>query len=492
MIKLSRFQKLIVLGTVSLISLTGYLLISCRVHTVGFPLDDAWIHQVYARNLAESGQWIFSGAQSSGGSTSPLWSALISFMYIVGVSPAWGTHLWGWLMLWGAGAAGMLLYERLSEADQPDGGDLLAGVLLVLEWHLVWAAGSGMETLLFSLLGLVVILLYLQPGLPSWTAAGALSGLAVWVRPGALSLLLIPGYLLILNSETPGQRLRRLVLGLSGFSCLFLPYLWFNKMTAGTVWPNTFFAKQAEYAILRQIPLISRIGELSLQPVTGVGLILVPGLILAAVRWVRQRHWAKLAGLVWSAGYLMMYSLRLPVTYQHGRYLMPVIPILVVTGWLGLSFWLSQQEDQVWQFVISRAWLGILGIILAVFWGLGAQAYGRDVGVIETEMVRTAVWIQENIPEEAVLGAHDIGALGYFTEHEIVDLAGLVSPDVIPFIRDEKQLARYLDAQGADYLVAFPSWYPELAAQSDPIYQSGGRFAPRLGNAHMTVYKWNP
>jgi hypothetical protein len=151
---------------------------------------------------------------------------------------------------------------------------------------------------------------------------------------------------------------------------------------------------------------------------------------------------------------------------------------------------LGQSAKQGWQFVAAHAWLGILGIILAAFWWLGAQAYGRDVGVIETEMVRTAVWVDNNLPDEAVLGAHDIGALGYFTENRIVDLAGLVSPDVIPFIRNEKQLASYLDAQGTDYLVAFPGWYPELAGQSHPIYQSGGQFAPRLGSENMAVYRW--
>ncbi len=38
----------------------------------GFPLDDAWIHQVYARNLALHGQWAFVLGQPSAGSTSPL------------------------------------------------------------------------------------------------------------------------------------------------------------------------------------------------------------------------------------------------------------------------------------------------------------------------------------------------------------------------------------------------------------------------------------
>ena len=46
--------------------------------------------------------------------------------------------------------------------------------------------------------------------------------------------------------------------------------------------------------------------------------------------------------------------------------------------------------------VISKVWL-ISGIsIIGLFWILGAKAYAEDVAIIESEMVSTAHWIQEN------------------------------------------------------------------------------------------------
>ncbi|HKJ37402.1 MAG TPA: hypothetical protein VJ972_01385, partial [Anaerolineales bacterium] len=86
------------------------------------------------------------------------------------------------------------------------------------------------------------------------------------------------------------------------------------------------------------------------------------------------------------------------------------------------------------------------------------------------------------------LGVHDIGAIGYFTQNPIIDLAGLITPDVVPFIRDETRLSEYLDGQDAQYLVTFPSWYPQLTAGNSQIFDAHDNNFP---NANvMTIYRW--
>jgi hypothetical protein len=122
---------------------------------------------------------------------------------------------------------------------------------------------------------------------------------------------------------------------------------------------------------------------------------------------------------------------------------------------------------------------------------LGAGSFANDVGVINTEMIATAHWIQENIPLEKSIAAHDIGALGYFANRPVVDLAGLVSPDVIPFIRDETALATYLDAQRVDYFVTLQGWYPELEAKSEEVFSTEAGLSPTLGGTNMKVYQWS-
>lgn len=124
------------------------------------------------------------------------------------------------------------------------------------------------------------------------------------------------------------------------------------------------------------------------------------------------------------------------------------------------------------------------------FWLIGAKAYALDVAIIESEMVDTARWVQQNTSHDAVIAAHDIGALGYFAQRPLVDLAGLVSPEVIPFVRDETAIQAYLDQSHVEYLVTFPAWYPSLVRQAPVLYVSAGEFSPRLDGENMTVFLW--
>ena len=122
--------------------------------------------------------------------------------------------------------------------------------------------------------------------------------------------------------------------------------------------------------------------------------------------------------------------------------------------------------------------------------GIGAFTYAQDVAIINTEMVAASQWIAVNTPPNAIIGAHDIGALGYFGNRRILDLAGLVSPDVIPFIRDENALAVYLNGHGANYLLTFPGWYPQLVQNRRILFQTSGIFSIAAGGENMAVYQW--
>ena len=450
---------------------------------LGFPLDDGWIHQTYARNLAAYHQWAYNPGEVSAGSTSPLWTLLLALGYALRLD----FRLWTFLL--GAALLGATAWTacRLARALFPDAPQLpwLVAAFCGLEWHLGWAALSGMETLLFSALGLAVLESWLA-GKRGW-AVGLMGGLLTLSRPEGAMLAGIVGAAMLLQDVRAGRSSRWLAFGAS-FAALLLPYLAFHWAIGGSPFPNTLYAKQAEYAILlANKPWLQRLSELAWTTSIGGQILLVPGFVYALARLIRDRNWKALVPPLWWGSYLALYAWSLPVTYQHGRYLIPCIPILAIYGLWGT---LLLFELNPWR-LLNRAWGISVAIVTLAFWILGAEAYASDVRIINSEMVATASWIRQHTPSDSLVAAHDIGALGYYGDRKLLDLAGLITPEVIPFIRDEGRLLALLEEKGADYLVTFPSWYPEMVSNPalDPVYAGNSPWVVEAGGDHMTVYR---
>jgi hypothetical protein len=145
--------------------------------------------------------------------------------------------------------------------------------------------------------------------------------------------------------------------------------------------------------------------------------------------------------------------------------------------------------------VLARALLIAAALLFPAFWAtIGAPAYATDVAIIEGEMVAVAHWINDHTAPDALIAAHDIGAIGYFARRPLLDMAGLVSPEVIPFIRDEEAIMEWLEEREADYLVTFPTWYPELTADPrvEMVFQTDTAVTRAQGEENMAVYalKW--
>ncbi len=485
---INRKLFLSVVIAVGVLSAGAFLIICAQKTSLGFPLDDAWIHQTYARNLGEKGEWSFIPGQSSAGSTAPLWSALIALGYLLDIPYKWWTYGIGVTALIATAWLAVDLFRTRDRALGEWGIGLAA--LLLLEWHLVWAALSGMETILLSFLSVLVFWVLAQEAL-NFFSVGVLIGVGIWVRPDALTLLLPVIWIILIMYKGNIRQIRtallRIIVGISG---PFLIYLTMNLTVAGSVWPSTYYAKQVEYIALRQSPLIFRyFGQVS-AITAGALFIMLPGILLYVIQAITSRSWARLAPILWTGAYIGAYALRLPATYQHGRYVIPTIPILLAVGCEGMRNWYSHNGGSRARRFIHRVWIISLAAVVVIFWWQGSQAYAQDVAIIETEMVKASRWVAENTELDSSIAAHDIGALGYFGERMIIDLAGLVTPEVIPIIRSEVELESFLDQNSADYLMTFPGWYPHLISGREMIYSTRSEFSPQAGGENIAIYQW--
>ena len=476
------------LGGLTLLVVAVYLTMGGLSGGPGYPLDDAWIHQTYARNLATLHQWTYFNGNTTNGSTAPLWTLLLSVGYFLDIPYLVWSNFFGSIFLFGTGAAGLLIFKEIFSSQKKE-ISMVAALILVGEWHLVWASVSGMETMFYIFCVMVLFLLTLNAK-PDWLGAGILIGLAIWLRPDAITLVGPAGMILLLKPHSWKVKGRQLLILMAGLLIVFLPYLGFNRLLSGSWMPNTFYAKQAEYASLLSLPWIVRFGQLAAQPLIGVGALLLPGAGYAIYLIVVNRFFSIGAWFAWWLGYTCIYATMLPVTYQHGRYLMPGMPVFLVIGlWGSFELMARYWRKRKWSIPL-KSWAFSILIVWGLFLFLGAQAFAADEAIIQSEMVRTAQWISLNTAPNAVVAAHDIGALGYFGQRKIIDLAGLVTTDVIPIIRDEPGLKQYLDTHQADCLMVFPDWYSNLAVDKRILYQSRGQAVIQAGGTNMAVYDW--
>jgi len=475
---------------IGLVSVSLYVFLASQTQAIGFPLDDAWIHQTYARNLADLGEWSFIPGITSAGSTAPLWTFVLSLLHLVSRgTPLFLTYLMGALVLWGLACLAELIFRKSIRMGNPQ--IPIAGILMTLEWHLVWASASGMETVLMAVVVLAVFYFLFTNSSHGSVLAGLVIGIGIWVRPDALTLVGPLIFVLLLRNSDWKARLKVLGTSLAALTIPLAAYLTFNFGLSGQIWPNTFYAKQAEYAALQEIALLTRYGQILLLPMVGVGILLLPGFVYKGMQAIRTRDTYWMTAFIWWLGYSLIYALQLPVTYQHGRYLIPAMPVYLLVGLVGSLEGLKLEQPARGLFwSLKRVWIGASVIVLAIFWAIGGQSYAKDVAIINTEMVDAALWLNQNTTTDDLIAVHDIGAVGYFSQRQIIDLAGLVTPELIPIIRDETHLAVYLEQKGAAYLMTFPEWYPELTSRLEPVYTSGGTFSPEAGGENMVIYRW--
>jgi hypothetical protein len=254
-----------------------------------------------------------------------------------------------------------------------------------------------METILHALIIFVVLSALISES-RRYLTLGVLAGLSIWVRPDGLTLLGPILFAGLLSEKSWYGRAEAFWKTLLGFGALFFPYLLFNLALSGNPLPNTFYAKQAEYgAFWLSKPLTERLSDYLWPILASPFLVLIPAAIWWLAKNIRARNWGVLAGLLWFLGYIAIYFTRLPA-YQHGRYIIPALPILYLWGVLGFlelisSSKLNQRVVFVWQ---------VLTVVLTLtFQFIGARQNANDISWIETEMVKTAKWVEQNIPSDA-------------------------------------------------------------------------------------------
>ena len=303
--------------------------------------DDAYISFRYARHLVEGLGLVFNPGERVEGYTNFLWTVWLALGMWLGLGPH-GVAIASGVAAYAGSVALLWRWTRRRGGWLPIAA---VGALCHREW--VQFATGGLETSLFVLLVLLAVTRVAERRRPLWT--GVVLGLAILTRPdGALVAVVLGLWELAARPGGVRARLRGVMPMVLGAAALVGPFLAWRVSYYGAWVPNTYFAKSADRAWWSQ-------GAAYAGLFFRQHWVLLAGILLWVVSVARgQARAAALLPLAVASVYTL-WVIRVGGDFMHGRFLVPVVPLLLLAA-----------EDGLRALGPRAEWLGGAGVVAAL------------------------------------------------------------------------------------------------------------------------------
>ena len=505
-VKLNNKAKLIIIITLIIISVAlPYYYVSYAYsvnHENGFPLDDPWIHLTFARNLVEYGSFsYYKNEIVTAGSTSPLYTLMLAAGFLVTKNEMILSYVLGILFF----ALSAFMFYKLSQTLFPKEIWLAiaASLVFVLDRWMNFISVTGMETTLFILLLIAAFYYYRKRNA---VLTGLMLGLLFWTRPDSVAFIgaIIADYLLFLyfRKKSPKENeiepftSKDIIKAGTVFVILLAAYFAMNLSLSGSLLPNTYEAKLTYYTP----EFRSRADFLKFEvwdyfTESSYVLFIVP-FIVAVIKILgdsfKSRYNTFLLPVVFIFAFIFIYWYKLPYAHRFGRYMMPIIPFYIITFVYGARVFFKYLygvfKDRNTVNGLNFIFLGAVIVYSASSYYENKNVYQDQTHHIAIRQVAAAKWLKNNTPEGSVIATHDVGAIGYYSERKIVDVAGLINPEFIKKL-NTKDFARFMTEQmvkeHVDYIAFLREWY--RVVNQTPLFTTGDQ-----NFEIMDVFKFDP
>lgn len=465
-----------------------------------FPLDDPWIHLTFAKNLAHYFSFsYFKNEMATAGSTSPVYTFLVAAGFVVSNNEMIISYVVGILFFILSG----VYFYKLSGFDftKENYFALLFTAIFVADKWMSFISVSGMETTMFIFTLIAAAYFYRKRN----TAVFAVFlGLILWGRPDGVTFIgaLAVDYFFAVRFSKTDKTIKLfskndfVKIGIIAGAIVVL-YFIMNFVLSGSLLPNTYSAKLTYYA-----PEFKSRSEFLKFEVwdyftSGAYGILAVGFIFSAVKMLydlaKKKYNPNILYVLAVFALIFVYWFKLPYAHRFGRYLMPAIPFIILASGLGFremsiiagNYFKSKNLANGFMILVSAV------IILYSFlnYNENKAVYAEQCAYIHDRQVVTAQWIKENTKPEDVIATHDVGAIGYYSERKIVDVAGLITPELITKINDRNYttfLMDYLKKSNVSYLAFLREWY--RVVNQNPLYTSVNKDPIEF----MDVFRYEP
>jgi len=464
-----------------------------------YPLDDAYIHLTIARNFAENGFWGVNADSFDSASSSILYTLILSLLIklfgdnvyypmIINIIAGYGTVYYCYRYF-------SLFYGKK---------ELLLGLALLIPFcQLYMMVILGMEQTLHILLT-VMMIYYIKKNLRSdfakrdfWKLL-LVSTLFGAIRFESMFFVLILAVLLSFRGKWKA--------GLGILTAGFFPIVFFgfaSLKSGGYFFPNSLLMKgnYPESSVFVSLWNIFRKGILT--NASFYKLFIAP-LAMFGVYFLwkyKNQDWRKILKnetlIILMIGTIILHSLFAVIRYRYENYLMAGI-ILVVTP-IVITFFqnIRDKKDFNYIVVILTSFSGVVlySIYISVFNHRVIKYASKNIQEQQIEMAR----FLNNYYNGQKVVANDIGAISYFSNISIFDIAGLASTNVAGFYMENKQLdpkvfdhkyhqfmSRLIDENHYKIAIIYPKWFPE-GVPSSWIPIASWTIEKKMGVANQTV-----
>lgn len=438
-----------------------------------FAQDDAYITYRYARNIASGLGFVYNVGEPVLGTTTPLFTLLLAAgAYLTKADVTQVSLAISFVSLW---LSAGILYQ-LGQAHSRELA-LISTLLYVTNPFL--SHFVGMESYLLLFLLLATLWLYSLRKL-TWTALSA--GLLLLVRYEMAYLL---GLILLIECY------RTRAFPAWSWPGVLLAAGWgsFALFTFGSPIPLSASAKLVAPRI--PFPVGAVVYWYSFVERVRASLAVIILFLLGVGAIIAMREFP--------SGYRMLYVFSLiygglasVFAGSFPWYYAPLVPCIAVTVAKGIEFlfhpWQDSSHEQVTviqRFGSAMRWgcvVAVLGVQL-LFWYKSHYDYqGRAFDNRYVPYRQVADWLIANASPQQSIASFEIGYIGYFTNMRVIDLAGLVTPGLYPWVAEgsEETLFHSLRLYSPDF-VLIPTHGERQRAimENDPRYRLTAVFEDR-------------
>lgn len=496
--------------------LSAYLLTSLHASNgvVLMPVDDAYIHFQYARQIAAGEPYVYNpGLPPSSGATSFLYPYILAVGYLLGfVDMSLGI----WAMILGAFAlllSTQLLYRLAIEHSLPVFYSLGISLLFLLNGYVVWHFMSGMETGYTVLFVLLTFYSFTSKRLHLFTTSAILLAL---IRPeGSIMAVIAAGlYVLRASLDLPSANLlRRIRIAIqTHWIILFILLALFVQPLVNYVLTGSFSSTGGQSkSLFGMIPfyvdevirrVFSNFTQMIQETLLGLGssgiwylapfMGLIVLILVVKQLYKRKEVFPLLLFLIWGVVVFGAISTLDTAFWHFKRYQLPVLVLMFPALILTVN---AYKKSILWRYLL----IVFLGFSLWI--GLNFREYHEmNVRSVFQQPYSMALWLQNNTEPDAIVAVHDVGIMRYLGGRTTVDMVGLTTDGAANYWRNGPgstgeflmyyephvdYIAAYTTTRGLGYL-ADTSLYGTLLAGFEAEYDA--RYNVALGAPFQGIY----